>query len=45
MKKVYDWDIRVNVYVETCKKKYSMVCSVHTNLQEIALRKIGRAHV
>lgn len=38
MKKVYDWDLTVGIYVETCKKKFTMVCSIHTNIHEIMLR-------
>ena len=38
MKKVEDWDIKVKVDVATCKQSFTMVCSVHTRVQEIVLR-------
>ena len=37
MKKVYDWDIGLSVYIENNNKTVKIVCSVHTTIHQLKL--------
>lgn len=37
MKKVYDWDIGLTIYIENNNKTIKIVCSIHTLIHQLKL--------
>ena len=38
MKKVEEYDIKIKVNVVTCKQSFTLVCSIHTRIQEVIIK-------
>lgn len=37
MKKSYDWNTSLSVYIQNTNKTATLLCSVHTNIHQIKL--------